>query len=287
VADPFGNTVATANTASLDESLSVIVAPGTYTVYVSGAGNYGDLGQYTLNIQLPGGGVGVDIDHYLVTGTDLDDTISITLVDNEYKLDLNGEISTIDPGTINQFDILAGDGNDHVSIGPGVNGVYVLAGAGSDTVLGGDGNDTITGSGGNDLIVGGEGDDRLSGSAGHDIIVAGNGRDRMYGDAGNDNMRGGAGVDRFYGGPDHDAMSGESSADKMYGEGGNDTIYGGNGTDLLNGGEGIDYMYAGNDDDAIYSRDGAVDVVNAGPGDDDGEVDDGEDLLEELENLLA
>ena len=286
IADPFGGTIGEARTASLDETLSVIVAPGTYTVYVSGGGSYGDLGQYTLTAQLPGGGVGTEIDHYLVTGTDEDDNISITLVDNEYKLDLNGEIFTIDPATIKQFDILSGDGNDVVTIGPGVGGVYVLAGAGSDTINGGEGNDTITGSGGNDLIFGGDGDDRLAGSAGHDIIVAGNGRDRGYGEAGNDVMTGGAGVDRLWGGLDHDVLSGESSADKCYGEDGNDSIYGGRGTDLLNGGDGLDFLYGGDDNDVLYTADAFVDVVNGGVGDDDAQTDE-DDVVQAIEEILA
>ncbi|MEO6437047.1 MAG: calcium-binding protein, partial [Tepidisphaeraceae bacterium] len=287
VADPFGNTLGEAKTSSLDETLSVVVAPGSYTIYVSGAGNYGDLGQYTLTAQLPGGGFGSDIDHYLVTGTDFDDNISITLVENEYKLDLNGEISTIDPGTIKQFDILAGDGNDVITIGPGVTGVYALLGGGSDTFNGGDGNDTVTGSSGNDLIFGGEGDDRLAGSAGHDILVGGLGRDRLYGDAGNDVITGGAGVDRLYGGDDHDVLSGESSADKAYGQDGNDTVYGGRGNDLLNGGEGLDQMYGGDDDDVLFARDLEVDLVNGGAGFDSGQTDEDEDLAESLEDLLA
>ena len=285
VVDPFGTVIAEQATASLDETLIVNITAGTYTVFVSGAGAYGDLGQYTLDMDIPPGAD--NSDHLLLEGTDFDDNIQITLVEGSYRVDLNGDIRTVDPNTIKQFDILAGGGNDVVTIGPGVAKAYILGGSGNDTLTGGDFSDTITGAAGNDIIFGGEGDDRLAGGAGHDIIVAGNGRDRTYGDAGNDVITGGAGVDRMWGGPDHDVLSGESSADKIYGEAGNDTIYGGNGTDLLNGGDGLDQIWGGNDNDTIYSRDLGFDFVNGGAGDDSAQVDEDEDTQESLETLLA
>ena len=39
----------------LDESLDFLIDAGDYTIFVSGAGNYGDLGQYTLDIDAPSG----------------------------------------------------------------------------------------------------------------------------------------------------------------------------------------------------------------------------------------
>lgn len=286
VADPFGNTLGEARTGSLDETLSVVVPGGTYTVYVSGAGNYGDLGQYTLTADLPGGGVGNEVDHYLVTGTDEDDVISINLVDDEYKVDINGEVFTVDPATIKQFDILAGDGHDLVTIGPGVPGAYCLAGAGNDTIIGGDGKDTITGSAGADLIFGNGGDDRIAGSAGHDFLLGGIGNDRLYGELGNDVLQGGAHIDRLYGGDENDVLSGENGNDKCYGENGNDTIFGGRGEDILNGGIGQDQLYGGGEDDSLYARDGEYDLVNGGAGSDKAETED-DDLHESLEELLA
>jgi Ca2+-binding RTX toxin-like protein len=284
IVDPFGTIVGSAVTSNLDESLDFQIDAGNYTILVSGAGNYGDLGQYTLDIDVPAGASASD--HFLIESSDFDDNIKITFADDAYTVDINGDIQTIDANTIKQFDILTGGGNDVVTLGPGVCKTYMLGGSGDDTLMGGDFNDTITGSGGNDQIFGGGGDDRLTGSAGSDILVGGNGRDREYGEEGNDVMTGGSSVDRMWGGPGNDVLSGESGADKAYGEDGNDTVYGGNGTDLLNGGAGLDQLWGGGDNDTLYSRDLEFDQVNGGAGDDSAQTEDG-DLQESLENLLA
>jgi hypothetical protein len=44
-----GTLITSANTASLGESISATLPAGTYYVFVSSAGNYGDIGQYTLS----------------------------------------------------------------------------------------------------------------------------------------------------------------------------------------------------------------------------------------------
>jgi Ca2+-binding RTX toxin-like protein len=284
VVDAFGTVIAQKATSSLGESLTANVTAGTYTVIVSGAGNYGDIGTYTLSGSVPSGPD--NSDHLLVEGTDFDDIVTLKLVDGAYELVVNGATRTIDPDTIKQFDVLLGDGNDSLTIGPGVCPVYALGGSGNDTLSGGDDNETLSGSAGNDLIFGYGGDDRISGGAGKDIIVGGIGNDRLYGDAGNDVITGGAGVDRLYGGDDNDVLSGESSADPCYGENGNDTLYGGRGTDLLNGGDGLDQLYGGDDNDALYARDSAFDLVNGGAGIDKALADDSDTHLS-LEELLA
>jgi Ca2+-binding RTX toxin-like protein len=287
VFDAFGTLMGQMATGSLDETLSITgLAAGTYVIQVSGSGGYGDLGQYTLHGNLPGGGIPPQTDHLLIQGTDLADNINITLVEGTYHVDVNGDVQVVDPNTIKQFDILAGDGDDVVTIGPGVAHAYVLAGGGNDTITGSEFADTITGSSGSDIIYGMDGDDRLAGSGGHDILVGMNGRDRLYGDDGNDQLKGGGGVDRLYGGEGHDILVGESSADKMYGEVGNDTLVGGNGTDLLNGGEGLDYMYGGNDDDYFYSRDLNFDLLSGGPGNDSAESET-QDVRDTIENLIT
>jgi hypothetical protein len=284
--DAFGNVVARSATSSFGETLTATIPGGTYTVSVSSAGGYGDLGQYTLVGTLPNGGVGFSSDEYLVTGTDTDDNISITLVDGEYNVDVNGTLDVVDAATIRKFNILAGGGNDVVTLGPGVGAAYVLGGEGNDTITGSDGADTLSGSGGNDLLFGGSGDDRLGGGTGKDVLVGGIGRDRLYGDAGNDVITGGAGVDRMYGGADHDVLSGESSNDKVYGQDGNDTIYGGNGSDLLDGGDGFDFLWGGNDNDLLYARDLTFDGLNGGAGFDQAQTE-AQDTQESLEQLLA
>ena len=287
VTDVFGTPVGQVATASLGETFTATdLQAGTYVITVTGAGEYGDLGQYTLRGNLPGGGIAPQIDHLLIQGTDGDDSIIISLVEGSFEVDVNGEITTVDPNTIKQFDILAGDGNDRVTLNPGVARAYILGGGGDDTITGSEHPDTITGSSGRDIIYGMDGDDRLAGSGGHDILVGMNGRDRLYGDDGNDQLKGGGGVDRLYGGAGHDIIVGESSADKMYGEIGNDTIVGGNGTDLLNGGVGLDFLYGGNDNDWFYTRDdGEVDFLFGDAGTDTAELEE-EDVRQSLEIIV-
>ena len=273
LSNAFGNVIKRSATSSLGETLQAFVSAGTYLVSVSSAGGYGDLGQYTLSGTVPGGGIPPSMGHYLIEGTDFDDNISVTLVEGAYNVDVNGEITTLDSTAITQFDILAGGGNDRVTLGPGVCAMYCLGGAGNDSITGGDFNDTITGSGGNDLIFGGLGDDRLAGSAGSDNILGGAGRDRLYGDDGNDILDGGSSGDRAYGGAGHDILVGQGGNDKLYGDDGNDSIYGGDGDDLLNGGAGLDYLYGFDGNDSLYARDTESDYVNGGPGTDTAQLD--------------
>jgi hypothetical protein len=298
--DSAGTVLQTADTASLGETITQSVTAGTYyaRVYSHGAdlfgGNEGDIGQYELRGTLPAGITASDPTKQQVSGTDQADKISITLDTSGstpvYKLDLNGTIQTFSTSAVSQFDILAGDGDDVVTVAPGMGSnlrVYVLAGAGNDTINGGDGDDTITGSGGNDLIFGNGGNDRLAGSAGHDYLIGGEGRDRLYGDDGNDVLVGGSGVDRIWGGTGHDVLAGNASADKLYGEDGNDSIYGGDGNDLMDGGVGLDYLYGQDGDDTLYSRDSTYDSVNGGAGTDTARVDPTFDAIESLETLLS
>jgi len=70
----------------------------------------------------------------------------------------------------------AGDGNDRVTLDPGVVGTVdrglgddVLTGDG--TLNGGDGNDRLTGGPGDDTLIGGPGADGLNGGAGNDSVV--------------------------------------------------------------------------------------------------------------------
>ena len=286
IVDPFGVVIGEADTASLSESLSVNVSAGTYTVFVMSAGGYGDIGQYTLSLQIPGGGAGAVFDKQLITGTDGDDVITISLTEAGYEMDMNGEITVFDPETVKQFDILAGGGHDVVTINTGVPKVYVLGGDGNDTITGGDFADTLTGAAGNDLIFGGGADDRIAGGAGKDYLIGGGGRDRLYGDSGNDVLKGGSSVDRLWGGDDNDVLVGDGSADKLYGELGNDTLYGMEGSDLLNGGEGLDQMYGGDGDDYFYSIDFTVDLLNGGADRDraEREVD---DILQSIEEVVV
>lgn len=93
------------------------------------------------------------------------------------------------------------DENGVVGTFAGVDRIFVLAGDGDDTVTidaaftiradlyGGDGNDVLTG---------GSGDDYVSGGAGDDVIFAGDGDDTVRCGTGNDQADGGAGFDTVF-----------------------------------------------------------------------------------------
>jgi Ca2+-binding RTX toxin-like protein len=83
----------------------------------------------------------------------------------------------------------------------GLESLYLLAGRGNDTVtvntgifpvsvFGQRGNDTLIGSWGHDLLVGGDGDDTLEGRDGFDVLIGGTGRDTLRGESGQDLLTG-------------------------------------------------------------------------------------------------
>ncbi|HRK32336.1 MAG TPA: pre-peptidase C-terminal domain-containing protein, partial [Tepidisphaeraceae bacterium] len=162
----------------------------------------------------------------------------------------NGELRFSDT-SVGSFSIIAGAGNDVVTLDAGIDEVaYIDGGDGNDSIVGGDGADTITGGAGKNTLDGAAGDDRVNGSGGRDLIFGGAGNDRLYGNGGSDTIDGGGNVDRIFGGDGDDRLIGASSNDKLYGQAGNDTLIGGAGSDLLDGGSGTDLA----DDDNADSR---------------------------------
>jgi Ca2+-binding RTX toxin-like protein len=113
-------------------------------------------------------------------------------------------------------------------------------------VNGTNGRDRLSGTGSADGIKAKAGNDRVSGRAGRDRIDAGRGNDRVTAGGGSDRVRGGAG------------------ADLLAGNAGADVITGGAGSDVITGGTG---------DDVIDARDGAVDTVTCGDGNDVAKLD--------------
>lgn len=93
----------------------------------------------------------------------------------------------------------AGDGDDQVTLDPGLRG----------NLIGGAGNDVLTGDG---TLLGGEGDDRLTGGEDRDFLKGGPGRDQLSGAGGDDELSGdGAGV------PDeHDTIDGGAGTDIVF-----------------------------------------------------------------------
>ena len=133
-----------------------------------------------------------------------------------------------------------------------------------EKVTGGRGGDTLTGGDLNNVLVGGLGDDQLDGGPGHDTLIGGGDDDHLLGSAGNDKLNGGPGADTLDGGDNNDTL-----------------IQGGkpDGADIMIGG-------AGRDAASYAARTDAVSVT-IGNGDDDGAPGEGDDVRDDVENLIG
>lgn len=115
----------------------------------------------------------------------------------------------------------------------GVEQIDVQAGRGNDHITGGTFDDTIRGGNGNDVLVGGAGDDTLLGEEGRDRLDGGTGDDSLDGGNGDDLLTGGAGADRLVGGAGADVLRGDAGANAIDGGAGDDSaVYDGRHTDF-------------------------------------------------------
>jgi uncharacterized delta-60 repeat protein len=177
--------------------------------------------------------------------------------------------------------LYGGDGNDYLSAwregSENVSTMY--GGIGVDTLNGADGDDFLYAEGGNDVIYANGGDDRAEGGGGNDFVYGMGGDDYVIGSSGNDRVEGGAGDDR---------MEGQSGDDSLYGNAGRDALFGGSSNDLLDGGSGADYMQGddGNDTITYAARSNAV-TVGLGTSADDGEVGEGDNARDDIENIIG
>jgi hypothetical protein len=128
--------------------------------------------------------------------------------------------------------------------------------------------DRIDGGAGKDCIDGLGGPDRLRGGSDIDTIDGQRGNDRIRGNTGRGNLRGGRGNDRIWGGSRKDVLFGNTGRDRLKAGRGADQLFGGAGRDRLTGGRGRDVIEAGTGSDRIYARDGRVDRIDCGFGDD-------------------
>jgi Ca2+-binding RTX toxin-like protein len=151
--------------------------------------------------------------------------------------------------------ILTGTDADDTITGT-AQGEAIYARAGNDQVNGGEGDDDLDGGPGADALNGGNGVDAVSYSAGVGVIVSFDGQANDGAPGENDNV--GADVENIYGGAGPDNLSGSPSGN---------TIDGGAGDDSLRGGGG-DVVFGGDGNDTIAVRNGRVDRVDCGPGDD-------------------
>ena len=217
-----------------------------------------------------------------------------TSVANNYVVSQVNGLMQITDGTaslnispiIQVVDVLAGDGNDTITINAldRIRTAMILTvdgGNGNDSItangtksgfvrvslIGGLGDDSLTGSTGQDSLDGGDGDDSLNGQGGDDLIFGGVGDDTILGGTGNDRLFAGDGTDSIDAGAGDDSVIGDAGADTIGGGDGNDTLDGGDGPDVINGGAGNDSMLGGNDADNLNGSTGN-DTVRGGANDD-------------------
>ena len=149
--------------------------------------------------------------HLHVKGTKANDVITIAVDGADpTKLDvtLNGVMSQFDLASVSDIMVVAGKGDDSVTVDANVS-------IGSK-LIGNAGNDTLTGGSGDDVLLGGQGDDSLDGGSGNDDIKGGSGNDDLQGDAGDDSLQGGGGVDSMTGGAGADHFSnGDDASEKL------------------------------------------------------------------------
>ena len=216
-----------------------------------------------------------------VTGGDGDDIITGTAEFNDTIIAGDGN-DTITVG-IGATSVDGGDGHDTITAADGDDTIeggdghdLITAGTGNDSVRAGDGHDTVSGEDGDDIIDAGDGDDLINGNAGLDNINGGFGNDILMGDADDDTVFGGAGEDVIGGGDGNDSLVGNSQNDVISGEAGDDSISAGAGADVATGGDGDDFIngQAGNDTlDGENGNDralggGGADIASGGEGDD-------------------
>jgi hypothetical protein len=89
-------------------------------------------------------------------------------------------------------------------------------------------------------------------------------------------VNGGLGNDVLIGGFQADELDGDAGVDILDGSDGNDVLRGGLGGDSLTGGRGRDDLNGGPGGDTLRARDGVVDVVDCGTGNDTIDVDPGD-----------
>jgi hypothetical protein len=179
-------------------------------------------------------------------------------------------------------DVVSGEsGNDLVFGRAGDD--RVSGGGGNDELRGGDefdttpgsGNDVLDGDFGNDSLVGGDGDDQLSGGPGADVIDGGSGRDSatLRTDGTSNTVRlDGLANDGLAGEGDNylsiEVLTGTLLRDVLVGSAAPERLAGGRGNDEITGGGGVDSLSGGDGDDLIDARDGIVDTVSCGSGQD-------------------
>lgn len=217
--------------------------------------------------------------------------------------------------------LYGGEGND--SLDGGARNDHLRGEAGDDTLLGGTGNDSLDGGEGSDLLDGGAGSDTLTGSgadtlrggddddvyrvAGESVVIVESatrkgGNDRVVSDVSlslpqaveNLTLSGEQALDgigntapnRITGNGADNALSGLDNNDTLIGNAGDDVLTGGGSDDDLDGGSGVDQaVYAGNRADYRVSYESTRKVWLVQDDNPLDGLDEGTDLLTNIETL--
>ena len=155
------------------------------------------------------------------------------------------------------LELKGGDENDSVVSNSWLP-AKLLGGSGDDTLDGGPGKDTLEGNDGNDTLLGGFAGDTLKGNSGNDTASFAAYTFPVALDAD---------------GVADDGVSGENAniatdVENLTGGSGDDTITGSSGANTLDGRGGRDNLRGAAGDDRLESRDGSVDTVSCGAGND-------------------
>jgi Ca2+-binding RTX toxin-like protein len=186
--------------------------------------------------------------------------------------------------TVGKIIINGLNGNDNITVDPGVSiATTINGGAGNDTLKGGAGNDSLNGGAGNDTYVfagsSSLGSDTISGEAANadtdtidfssigyavtlDLAIttpqtaATNLTLTLADPTAIENVTCGALADRVYGNTRNNSISGGAGNDFLQGRAGNDTLSADVGNDYLLGDDGNDTLYSGAGDDNAYGGNG-------------------------------
>jgi hypothetical protein len=131
---------------------------------------------------------------------------------------------------------------------------------------------------------GGPGPDTLKGTPQADKLSGRGGADTLRGLAGDDKLTGGAGDDELKGSKGKDRLKGGGARDVLIGGKGKDRLDPGKGEDQVNMREGVELAAPGSD--VIRARDGSLDQISCGDGNDKAIVDAEEEGVYDCERLV-
>ena len=143
---------------------------------------------FSMRGGMPGMGMGVGM-KTVVRGTNGADTIDISkMPSGDVKVTINGESVVMSAADARNLVVMGLDGNDKITVGPGLEGITVHGGGGDDIVKVGSNGAKITGGTGNDRLIvngdgarvdGGHGNDRLDVRGDDANVTGGRGRDNI------------------------------------------------------------------------------------------------------------